>query len=514
MLAFVAAVDDVWQVGVMKPQSGNWVMLTQSADKGYCASLSWSPDGTRIYYDRWTDVPRGIYSVPVLGGAEQLVLEDAASPEALPDGSLLVERFNSERQMQMFRFWPETGRLQAFPLETFGPRAFPDGREAVAVGTLIGKGREAGQHVYLVDLASGSVRRFLPLSQDDSKSFIVAVTHDGKSVLVGTTKGNLVTIAAVAKNGHTVVPTLLSLTGNVLSLDSGADGSIYLDQSERPTDLLRFPAHGGHAERIAGLPDYETPGSPNFYDEAFAVLPDGRTVFTQGTGGRMRLMVVEAGKGAVPLINTAEETSAPATAAGPSEIAFLIGPAPRTTIALAATSNGRLVRRIPFNKGPIISLAASPDGKMLYCAAGGNVWSIPAAGGEAKKIRAGDHVAVDPSGQYLVVQVTENPIIRLIRMPLEGGPEQEISRAGPQRPALFIGPNAIGKDGRILMPLGASTWYWPPGVLDPSTGQFSRIPVDSMLDYHALGWAPDGNVMALGLGMRVRMWKFQPGQYF
>jgi serine/threonine protein kinase len=27
---------------------------------------------------------------------------------------------------------------------------------------------------------------------------------------------------------------------------------------------------------------------------------------------------------------------------------------------------------------------------------------------------------------------------------------------------------------------------------------------------YVLGWTPDGKVMALGLGMRSRMWKFQP----
>ena len=108
------------------------------------------------------------------------------------------------------------------------------------------------------------------------------------------------------------------------------------------------------------------------------------------------------------------------------------------------------------------------------------------------------------------MQLTETPIIRLIRVPLDGGPEHEIPRPGPLRPAFILGPNAIGKDGRVLMPLGTSTLRWPPGILDPLTGKFTPIAVDVPLDFHILNWAPDGQVLALGLGMRSKMWKFQP----
>ena len=42
------------------------------------------------------------------------------------------------------------------------------------------------------------------------------------------------------------------------------------------------------------------------------------------------------------------------------------------------------------------------------------------------------------------------------------------------------------------------------------TGQFTRIPVDYKADYHALNWTPDGKVLGLCLGMRPKIWKFQP----
>ena len=514
-LGFMATINDIPQVAVMNPESGNWVALTHSTDNGYCQLLSWSRDGSKIYYDRWTDVPRGVYSVPALGGAEQLILENAATPEALPDGSMLMARYNSERQFQLLRFWPETGRVQTFPLElsiVFGSpiRAFPDGREAVILGTRIGPGREDGEQAYVLDLASGNLRRLIKGLQGNVIHRGIAISRDGKSILAGIEAGNLVRIEAFDLKGHLRTPNLLTLTSSLYSIDTGADGSIYVDQVERPVDVVRFSAQGGRTQKIATLAGFEAPGSPTLDDESFAVLADGRAVVTQGTGGRLQLMLLEAGKDPVPFINTAEATSAPVTAAGPNQIAFLIGPAPQRTIALAATSNGRIARRIPFDKGAITSLASSPDGRTLYCAAGGNIWSISVESAESKKLRSGDHVAVAPSGQYLLVEVTENPIIRLIQVPLDGSQEREIPRAGALRPANIIGPNAIAKDGRILMPLGTSTWYWPPGLLDPSSGEFTRIPADYSVDYHVLNWTPGGEVMAVGLGMKAKMWKFQP----
>ena len=54
---------------------------------------------------------KAIFSVPVLGGDERLVLENAFSPEPLPDGSLLVVKLNAEGRYQLHRFWPGTGRI-------------------------------------------------------------------------------------------------------------------------------------------------------------------------------------------------------------------------------------------------------------------------------------------------------------------------------------------------------------------------------------------------------------------
>src|SRR5262249_34863282 len=60
-LAFQALVNNNTQVAVMKPESGNWQVLTHKSGAGYVTQISWSHDGNRLYYDRSADVPIGVY---------------------------------------------------------------------------------------------------------------------------------------------------------------------------------------------------------------------------------------------------------------------------------------------------------------------------------------------------------------------------------------------------------------------------------------------------------------------
>jgi hypothetical protein len=160
---------------------------------------------------------------------------------------------------------------------------------------------------------------------------------------------------------------------------------LYSCVTDLPAELVSRPLDGDQTETWARFPEVSDP-------DLLAVLPDGRVVLTVLYSDRPRLMVVEPGKKPVALVATTEENSTPITVAGPREIAFLIGPVPRATVAFADVETGRITRRIAPGKGEIVSLAASPDGGTLYFATGGTIWSIPSAGGQARKIRAGDRI--------------------------------------------------------------------------------------------------------------------------
>ena len=514
-LAFISTdADDVMQLWVMKPESGNRIMLTHRRDRGYVQQLCWSPDGSRIYYDRWFDQPKGIFSVPVLGGEEQTIVEAGWAPECLPDGSLLIGQLNSEHQLQLFRYWPDTGKSRAYPLvmsiDVPIARAFPDTRRALAVGTRIGPQADSTQRLYVIELESG-LSRALDADLGDTlfTQANAAVMHDGNSAVFASSHGGLTRIFSIPIDRSAPAEPLFTLTMPVYSLDTGADGSIYLDQMDRPVDVIRFTEKGGPVERIARVPRPAT--------NEYAALPGGRAVWIELVSGRNRMMLGEAGKEPIPFVNTAEEINGPLAAIGDSEVAFLIGAQPRHTIAIASISSGRITSRIETAKAGITEIAASADGSMLYFVAAGEIWSVArppsGRGGEPHRIRAGNFVTLEPGDKSIIVEVQEPPNTRLFRVPLQAGmpsgPEHELPLAGPLKLGFGINPWAV-RNGRLVAPGSTPTWYWPPAIFDLATGKSARIPLDYNNDFHYMSWSSDGSIVAFAMGWRSSMWKFKP----
>ncbi|MBI3667197.1 MAG: protein kinase [Acidobacteria bacterium] len=515
LLAFEAMVDGLSQVAVMKPESGNWSILTRDRDHGPIGNHSWSADGTLIYYDRYTDAPQGIFSVPVLGGDERLVAENASSPEPLPDGSVLIVKLNVERKFQLHRFWPGSGRVQALPIQVSQNfllscvRADQDGKTAVAWGEPLGQTASA-PGFYAIDLSAGSIRRLNSPGLNGAYGANFTVARDGKSILALVHSGALTRIVRFSASGAEVATPLLTLTSAaVWALDAGPGESLYVSLVDRPVDVVRFAPDGTRLERLSSFPQV-----PDL--TTMTVLPDGRAVLPVRASSRVRLMAVQKGKDPAPLVNSAEETSAPLAACGPREIAFTIGPEPHETIAIAEPASGRMVRTIASGKGRVESLSCSPDGKTVYFAARGVIWSIPSSGpsaaGEARKIRSGDGVVADPSGRRLIVQVQESSQLHRFSVPLDGGPEREIPMDSSFSVApIALSPDALHADGWLLTSLLLrDSWFNPPGVIDTVTGHITRIPSDNLSDYQSIGWTPDGQVMALKIGLRATLWKFQP----
>jgi eukaryotic-like serine/threonine-protein kinase len=514
VLAFQAMVNGLNQVAVMKPDSSNWTVLTHDRSHGQIMETSWSPDGTRIYFDRYLDVPSGIYSVPVLGGEERPVLEDSMYPESLPDGTLLVVRLNAERRLQLHRFWPDTGRLQplgAIWIPDQGTpllRVFPDGREAVFYGRLLEAPSEGPNSLYVIDLASGRTRHLASVTLIDQGAFPggLAVTPDGRSVLVNLSSGNLSSIVSIPRDGSSTKKTLLTLTMLTGFIDVGSDGSLYLDQIDRVGEVLRFSSIGGTPEKIA-----KVIGSSGD-ERGTLVLPDGRVLVPSRLAGRDRLLVVAPGKDPVPMFDTPEDTASPATLLGQSEMAFLVGRPPNQTIAVASLGGGRILRRLQGSKGANIqSLTASPNGTILYYAAEGSVWAIPAVDGQPQKIHAGDGVAFDRGKQDLIIQLFEMNGARLVRVPLSGSPETPIPFKSDLRLALFpLAGDAVRENGQILVQVtGKESWFWKPAVLDPSTGKLNMIPLNYDGDALMPAWTSDGHILSIGIPLRSTIWRFR-----
>ena len=514
-LAFQAVVDGLTQVAVMDTESGDWTVLTKNRSRGYVTELNWSLDGTEIYFDREYSAPHGIYTVSRFGGEERLILEDAMGPEVFPDGSLLVVRVNKERNFQLHRFWPESGRLEPLNgtvLDTAvcpPVRPFRDGKEAAFFGKTLGQGeRDALPHLYVIDLTSGKTRRLAPeLELPAVYYFPIAVTSDDRSVLIELRDGDLNRVISIPRNGSGPIRTLLSLTLRPWFMDVGKDGSLYLDQQNPQLEILRFSPSGGTPEVLAGS-ETPYPGSQSTFQ-----IADGRVLLDSIVAGRSRLQLAKPGGDAAPFIATKEESSEPACQVGEGEVAFLLGPRSGAVVAVASIADGRIVRRLKGVEGSEVGdLAASPDGKTLYYVASRSVWAIPATDGQPRRIGPGDGVAADPNGNDLIVQIFEKEGVRLVRVPVSGGPEQPIlfqSRLR-QAPAL-IGPNAIGKDGRVLLTVtAADSWFYAAAILDPRRGKVDRIPLNFTGDLTGTVWQSDGRILSAGWPQKATLWRFRP----
>ncbi len=423
-LAFLTLVAGRSQVAVMKPSSGDWTVLTQRGDSGSVSKVCWSRDGDKLYFDRVSDVPRGIFSVPPLGGEERPVLEDAQGPEALPDGSLLVVKRDAARNFQIHRFRPDTGALTpvgpAVSAEggTWSLRAFPDGKAAIFWGRLAGS-TDPARRVYLLDLATGKATPFapqLPLAPP------LAIGADGKSVLAFVTFGDLQQAISVSHDGEQG-RILFPVTGKPWGMDSGADGSLFVSTMDNPAELLRLSAAGG------GVPDQVVRMAGNLVTSPVQ-LPDGGMLIPNQVLGRRRLLIAAPDGQLKPFLDPAEQATPPATLVGENLVAFLSGSVGQPSMITVATMpEGRIVRRLEETKGIAPQgLVASPDGKTLYYVNAGSFFSVDVEGGKPRNLRPANGVAVDPRGPNpsLVVQVNGLDGVKLFHVPLDGSSEISI----------------------------------------------------------------------------------------
>jgi sugar lactone lactonase YvrE len=508
MVAFQAMVDGQVQIAVITPTSGAWRVLTEDRSRGLINDHSWARDDSKIYFDRFADVPNGIFSVSPLGTDERLVLADAAYPDVLPDGSLLITRINAERNGEIYHFWPESGRLDTLGAVTIGVnlpqyyRSFPDGREAAFYGRAESR-KEDGTRLYAIDLVGKQVR---PLAPDSNFGAVsgVAVTPDGRWVVLTTTSGPLTRVIAVARDGSGRTEYLASLlTSTSVGVEVGGDGSLYFDQYVRPRQLLRFDPVRRRTEAQMVPP-------PGNGITSLLPLGDGRILLTVLAGEGTRVMVLAPGRDAMPFMGTTEQSDGPLARLGNDRVVLMLGSGADQSAAIVSLATGQLIRRLPGLK--TVSLAGSPDGRTLYYVDGRVVWAMPSDGGQPRKIRDGDAVATDPNGRYLVVLVNDVDQVRLFHVPLDGTAEHEILVHGDIRFATgaFLTSNAVAADGRIIVRVApASKWFWPAAVLDPRTGSLELLPPGEGYDGRG-GWSPDGQPVYDAIGVQSTLWRFRP----
>jgi len=505
-VAFTAIVDGNTQVAVMNPDSGHWTVLTHDRGAGRVQSVNWSRDGSKIYFDRWAEGPLGLFSIPALGGEPRLVLPDAGDGAQLRDGSLLFVRFNSDRDLRLHRFWPESGRLQALDavlccMGSVHPfRSFPDGERLVFWGKPAQTTKLA--QLYILDLKTNTSR---PIGPEAGTDFMLGslggINPLDDSILASLYAGDLNQIVAIPSDGKGPIRVVLTVTDEIWDTDMASDGSLYASQVARPIEVLRFN---------------ETAQTPEMITEVFAgaapvlELP-GERFLLPSFNGRRRLLLAKATGERVPFVDTDEETGGPVAFVGSDRIAFVLGRQPNESIGIVSLQDGRLLQRWKFTSPDgVKSLAASPDGTIFYVQSG-SLWSISASQ-EARKLGPADAVAFDPLNQNLVVQINETAGARLVRMPISGGSPVPISIHGnvPIPINTRLGANAVRADGKILLSVASrDSFFYGAGVLDPLSGSLRKLPIRYEGDLFGLSWNHKNEIVTAGYLLRSAIWRFQ-----
>jgi hypothetical protein len=195
------------------------------------------------------------------------------------------------------------------------------------------------------------------------------------------------------------------------------------------------------------------------------------------------------------------------TALAGNRIAFAIGPEPRDTIAVADTQTGRIAGRISPGKGVVQALATSSDGATLYFTAGGSVWSVASAGGEVRRICAGDWMVTHPSGTLIVTRNVAAQI-QLFEVDAGRGTERVIPADSATR---IYGLGAVRSDSVMVAPMmAADSWFNPLGLVDLKSGRSTRLAGDGASDLVSSAWTPDGQIVALRQGLNATIWTFTP----
>jgi eukaryotic-like serine/threonine-protein kinase len=513
LLAFSAMVDGQTQLAVMNPDSKSWTVLTHDRSNGMEAQASWSPDGSRIYFDRVFGGPHGVYEISPLGGEPRLLLDSAQCPHALPDGSLIVVRIDQSGRYRLYHFWLDSGKLDALPaiaiggvLETPDPlvQVVPNGRAVIYLGTP--EDKPNGQPSwYALDLASLHSR---PLkAQDVPRVFAVGASPDSRSALLISPVGDIWNIAAVPISDDGPPRTIISFPKprNIYGINAAADGSVYFDYMMRPSSILQFDPSGKVLSQTA------------VSIEGGGLIPLGKDLFLidHFESGKWRLKVFRAGVGSQDLLQSSEESSGPVAKVGSDSVAFLIGSPGKRNIAIATVRDGRVIKRFHFDASSVRSIAVTPDGNKLYFSDGDQIYTIGTSAGDGEKpiaVTKGASVAIDPTGKYLYIIRTETAPRPLVRMPLTGGPIETL--AIPSQYTISdspLSPGAVDASGRVVFEVDSpDSWFEQIGMIDPVRKTFVVIRPGFSGDMWQPAWESDGRIAAVGDGLESTLWRYRP----
>jgi serine/threonine protein kinase/WD40 repeat protein len=419
-IAYLREIGGVAQVVTRRVAGGTTAQITRSPVS--CRSVTWSPDGSRIYYVAGLR----LWSVGAAGGPSQAILNDVGLAALSPDGrTVAIGRSGPEGKLWLHSL--ETGRTEPYPAplagqsmnrhvrfspdgstigafwpsqrehavdSTFwmlpfppGPPArsmvleasafawMPDSRRLVAAMHSPHTGR---RHLYLVDTRTGERE---PLTAGLANAGPMDVSPDGTRIAF-TNGGVDSDLVEVPLDGSTVRE-VLATSGNETNPSWSPDGAslAYVQDSHDGGTRIWLRTVDGSWSRPLHEPG--PPGS-TFTNPRFS--PDGRRIVYEMWSQEGYTVWVTAVSGGAPVRLTTERDHmhSPAWSPDGNWIAYRANIGDRRLLEKAPSGGGR-----PITLAQTVSASGiswSPTGDWILYSDGLGLRLTPAAGGESRDL--------------------------------------------------------------------------------------------------------------------------------
>jgi serine/threonine protein kinase/sugar lactone lactonase YvrE len=281
MVAFVDDSHETSQIWVKPLAEGDPVQITSG--EASASNPRWSPKGDQIVFER---SPKGIWSVPPLGGAPRQILQGGSCPSFFPDAERLV--FDRGPRLWTARIdGSDAHRVEGVPDNFYSfylnhcATVSPDGQWLAYFQP------QSGPHgdYWLIPASGGTPRR---LTSDMSFGGGVVFSRDGRSVIVSSARAGSQTLWRIPIDGSPPEP-LTTGAGEDLEPALSADGRTLLYSNARSSHgIMLFDPRSGATRQVlerrahTNGPVFSPDGSRIAF---FSYTPEREQLFTVATDG-------------------------------------------------------------------------------------------------------------------------------------------------------------------------------------------------------------------------------------
>jgi len=504
-IAFTSDRDGRPRIWLKDLASGRETALTSGPDD----YARFAPDGSTILFSRTEGSLTSLYKMPIAGGAEAKVVDDALDGDWSPDGRRIAfVRSSSRGPLLSAAIWTigadaqgAAELAQSLNGSLKQPRWSPDGRTIAAVQSFIQAGSPTA--IFVVDTAS-SRSRTIGATSGGFAILSIAWNGSGDDLLYSQAESVSLTGAA----GRIVEQNLVS--GGTQTLfwspyaglifDVAGPGTIVFGTGSPRQNVREVAVRGG-----SGKSHWLTRG--NSTDRQPAYSPDGEwVIFSSNQSGNLDLWEVSTKTGSSHRItdDPAEDWDPSFTADG-KQIVWSSNRSGHFEVWIAG-ADGSGARQLTQDGVDAENPTVTPDGDWIVYSSGNpaknGVWKVRKNGSQATRLVAGPTLVPDvsPDGQYClyVPNVTGKPYqVKVLRLADGAAVPFEIlsdvfprSRWMPDGKAIaFIGQDEKGVRGVFVQDFAAGQ----------DTGK-TRRPLggfDSDSTAESFGIAPDGVRMAM-----------------